>query len=334
MVLGLPVFRLSACLALSYAVAAGLGWQWEKKLTIEPRHGMFLRGQAAGGLDLGQGASQTLKTVPAGYDVRYDFLNFDRSPLFIHLVLSKEAVAFEYKNYGYTQKDLDAIQAWRQRETDAAYQKIVAEGGSQIQVNQSAAYVTQQYQMKVKAYLHERGFKFENKNTVEVDVPEIVKRSQRSLLPLTQVFQKMGQDRGYDDETIVGAVVAMVQTAISYRDPGELEGDRHIGGFLPPLAVLSRGYGDCDTKSGTIGSILTNWSNVRMIGVALPDHYLCGILRIPQKGDLMIEYRGLQYVLIEAAGPAWLPPGTIGSGTADMLAAHEDIELEPFFEID
>jgi hypothetical protein len=77
---------------------------------------------------------------------------------------------------------------------------------------------------------------------------------------------------------------------------------------------------------------LTNWTNIRMIGVALPTHYLTGILRIPQKGDVMVEYGGMNFVLIEPAGPAWLPPGMIGDGTQQMLDQHEEILLEPLFD--
>jgi hypothetical protein len=315
-----------------------LGLRWERRLFIEPRDGAYVRGQLVGvagaAVGLGEGASQSIQRVEGGYDVNYGFLNFDRTPLRIHLVLDNEAVADEYRNYGYTQEDLNRIQAWRQQALDMEYNKIVSHGGGQAEVDRAASILTQQYHQKVNNYLASRKFKFADAKTVEVDVPAVVFQSQAALRPVARIFQKIGDEHGYDDATTVSAVTAMVQTAIRYQDPGDMEGKRHIGGFLPPLNVLSRGYGDCDTKTGTIASILTNWSNVRMIGVALPEHYLGGILRIPQKGDAMIEYHGLNFVLIEPAGPAWLPPGAIGSSTLAMLEAHQDVQLEPFFKLE
>ena len=54
---------------------------------------------------------------------------------------------------------------------------------------------------------------------------------------------------------------------------------------------------------------------------------LGAIMRIPNKGDAYIEYGGLQYTLIESAGPAWLPPGTIASETLAMLQANDGAEI-------
>jgi hypothetical protein len=330
----IPARRLLACFAVSYATAAWMGYRWEQALAILPSHGMALRSQRSSAGELGEGASQNIIKKADGLDVTYGFLNFDRAPLQIHLVLDKGSIQDEYTNFGYLQKELDQIQRWRQGELDNQYRRIVAAGGGQGQVDRAAAELTEQYKAKVRGYLRSRGFRMLAGNVVEVDVPAMVLKSQATMRPLARIFQKIGESRGYDDATVVSAVTAMVQTAVAYRIPPDLEGERHLGGYLPPLTVLARGWGDCDTKSGLIASILTNWGNVRMIGVALPEHYLSGILRIPQKGDVMMEYGGLNFVLIEPAGPAWLPPGTIGSTTLAMLQAQQDVQLEPFFKVE
>jgi hypothetical protein len=68
-----------------------------------------------------------------------------------------------------------------------------------------------------------------------------------------------------------------------------------------------------------------------MIGLAVPGHYLMGVLRIPGKGELFVEHEGLQYVLIEPAGPAWLPPGQVSRDTVALLKSSEGYAIEPFF---
>jgi hypothetical protein len=93
---------------------------------------------------------------------------------------------------------------------------------------------------------------------------------------------------------------------------------------------MIRGWGDCDTKTAVLASIISNWPNARIVGISVPDHYLMAILRNPVKGDAFVEWKGLRYVLIEPAGPAWLPPGQVGVDTMPMLQAAEGFRVEPF----
>jgi hypothetical protein len=185
---------------------------------------------------------------------------------------------------------------------------------------------------KVRDYLASRGFKLLNKNTVEADVPQMVKRSVSYLAPVAQALDGVAARKNYDAETLVGAATAMVQTAILYKIPPELENGRHTGGILPPVMTIVRGWGDCDTKTALLGSVLSNWPEIRMVGIVTPDHYLMGILRMPRSGDAFVEYQGQRYVLIEPAGPAWLPPGTVGVDTMPKLQASEGFRIDPFFD--
>jgi hypothetical protein len=151
------------------------------------------------------------------------------------------------------------------------------------------------------------------------------------LKPLALAFDRIAAEKSYDSESLVGAVTAMVQTALHYKIPPQLENGRHTGGILPPVMALVRGWGDCDTKTGLLASLLANWPRMRMVGISVPGHYLMGVLRIPGHGDAFIEYQGLQYVLIEPAGPAWLSPGTVGEDTMPMLQGAAGFKIEPFF---
>ena len=94
------------------------------------------------------------------------------------------------------------------------------------------------------------------------------------------------------------------------------------------MEVFIEGRGDCDAKSGLLASILLNWEKIRIIGVGLPGHYLLGILQHPARGDAFIEYEGMNYVLVEPAGPAWLPPGTISDYSLKWLEARDQIKIE------
>jgi hypothetical protein len=126
-------------------------------------------------------------------------------------------------------------------------------------------------------------------------------------------------------------VLSFVQTAMFYKEPDPVIDGKHNGGLLPPLTAVAFGWGDCDTKTGVMASILANWPQTRMVGVSVPGHFLLGVLQIPEKGDTMLEFRGLQYVLVEPAGPAWLPPGRVGEQTSVLLASREGYKIEPFF---
>ena len=96
------------------------------------------------------------------------------------------------------------------------------------------------------------------------------------------------------------------------------------------MTAVLVGWGDCDTKTGLLASLLSNWGQMKMVGVSVPGHYLMGVLLIPDKGDVFLEYKGLQYVLVEPAGPAWLPPGQVGEETMHLLSGREGYKIEPF----
>jgi len=67
-----------------------------------------------------------------------------------------------------------------------------------------------------------------------------------------------------------------------------------------------------------------------MIGINVPDHYLMGVARVPQRGEAFLQYGGEPYVLLEAAGPAWLPPGSISDYSRDVLGTMQDVRIDPF----
>ena len=83
------------------------------------------------------------------------------------------------------------------------------------------------------------------------------------------------------------------------------------------------------TRQGRWGDYLS--MTLSQVGVAVPGHYLMAVRRLPGKGDLFVRHEGLEYVLIEPAGPAWLEPGRVGTHTAELLKGSEGYKVEPFF---
>jgi hypothetical protein len=226
--------------------------------------------------------------------------------------------------------ELQAIDQWLNNARQGAYKLALDAHKTQSQIDSAMANLQAQHDHKIHDYLAARGFKLQSANVVEADVPAMVKRSVAALKPVALALDSLSVRKGYDSETLVGAATAMVQTALFYKVPPNLEGGKHTGGILPPVMSMVRGWGDCDTKTGVLASILSNWPHVRIVGISVPDHYLMAILRLPAKGDAFVEWQGLRYVLVEPAGPAWLPPGQVGEDTMPMLQAAEGFRVEPF----
>ncbi|PIU19714.1 MAG: hypothetical protein COT18_06165, partial [Elusimicrobia bacterium CG08_land_8_20_14_0_20_59_10] len=86
-----------------------------------------------------------------------------------------------------------------------------------------------------------------------------------------------------------------------------------------------------DTKTALAASVLSSWNTAKMVGVAVPNHYLMAIRRLPAKGDMFVRHKGLEYVLVEPAGPAWLEPGQVGTHTTELLRGSQGYQIEPFF---
>ncbi len=237
---------------------------------------------------------QRPRVLPDAYSIDYGYLNFNQDRIDLSYKVPKRALASYEAEFGYRMQDAKAA-------PDPA------------------------------AYLQSRGFRFIGDHLVFVDVPGTVRRNAPLFKPISLALDKIAQDRGYDQGDLLGAVVSLTQTAMLYKELPDTIGDLHIGGFMPPMAAFVKGWGNCDTKTAVAASILSNWPHMRMVGVAVPGHYLFAVLRIPNKDDMFVEYDGLQYVLVEPVGPAWLPPGTVAQSTQDLLASSEGYRIEPFF---
>ncbi|OGR40671.1 MAG: hypothetical protein A2X35_09485 [Elusimicrobia bacterium GWA2_61_42] len=330
---------LAACLAAAAAPAR----EWERALYGAPPGGFLLRAQSsADGEESGEeeytsretrteaGTSQKIFREGSALKAEYRFINFNKDRLGISFGMPGAEYRRYAAGYGYHDEDLDILKAWREKARQSAWKAALPAGG-QAAGNKALREVDTEYDTRLRALLRSRGLALRAGNLVECDMPVIVKRNIKILNPLALAFQELAAEKKYSEEDLVGAVVSLVQTAIRYKIPPPLENGLHTGGLLPPARALLSGWGDCDTKTGLLAAILGSWNGMRMVGIAVPGHYLMAIRRIPGKGDLFVRYEGLEYVLVEPAGPAWLEPGQVGARTRELLAGRDGYKVEPFF---
>lgn len=318
----------------SLVICAVLGSSWEKRLHIDQPSLLLLGAapQETATAKSGKGkaqASQKIRENNGIITAEYGFQNFNSDHLSVSFSIPARELAAYKGEYGYTQAERKSLDEWQKSAIDSAYKNAVNNGHSQEQLNRASEKIAAEYKERMKSFYMSRGFSLEGK-LLKANIPEIVRRNVRHLRPIAIAINNQGEKHGYDGDSLIAAALSLVQTAVSYETvPLDIAG-RQTGGIYPPMEAITRGGGDCDTKTALLGSILLNWGKLRLIGIGVPGHYLMGILRNPAKGDAFVEYKGLRYVLMEPAGPGWLPPGTIDQNTAARMNAEGNLKIELF----
>lgn len=295
----------------------------------------ILQVQGYGLIDTG-----TMQEVAAGRSVQrireeqgvisaeYGFVNFNNDPLQILFFLPAKDLALYRQDYGYTQADLDAVMDWQKKSLAEAYNQAVKNRWGQEKLDALSKKIQEDFRTKQEELFASRGFRLQGGNVLVPDIPEIVRRNIKPLNDVALQFNQASADKGYDSQETIASVLSMVQTALHYKNLPASQGGRISGGITPPLVTMVAGEGDCDAKSALLAAILRNWSHIKLIGVSVPNHYLLGVLQNPAKGQVFVEYEGMLYVLLEPAGPGWLPPGAVAESTLARLSVGEDLRLE------
>ena len=342
-------------LALTLGISLALGREWERKLVIMPDGPDVQRSQSSGEEEEAEdgesegteeaeeaeykptvnhteaGLAQKVSRTGARLSASYNFINFNKDRLSVSYGMADAEYKRYLAGYGYTDAEMQALRDWKKKARDAAWYRAYATGGKPA-AEKAVTGIDMDYDTRMRALLRARGMALRAEtNTVESDVPAIVKRNTQVMQPLALAIQKLGNEKHYGSEEMVGAVLSLVQTALIYKIPPMIENGVHTGGLLPPARTILGGWGDCDTKTALMASVLSSWNTAKMVGVAVPGHYLMAIRRLPAKGDAFVRYEGLEYVLVEPAGPAWLEPGQVGRHTIELLEGSEGYKIEPFF---
>ncbi|MDP2866527.1 MAG: hypothetical protein Q8O90_09805 [Elusimicrobiota bacterium] len=335
------LIALTACFAAAFILGAG----WEKKLELYPAGGDLPRAQSSEEDEeeeaeekeytsrekhTEKGTSQKIFTEGTSLKARYSFINFNKDRVTVNFAMSGRDYMNYLSGYGYSDQEMTRLRTWRETTRQAAWKEAYAKSGKPA-AEKAIAEVELDYDTRLRALLCSRGLALRAGNIVENDMPVIVKRNIALLKPLALALQKLATERKYAEEDLIGAALSLVQTALVYKIPPLIDKGLHTCGLLPPARAMLSGWGDSDTQTGLLASILGNWSGLKMVGIAVPGHYLMAIRRLPGKGDMFVRYEGLEYVLVEPAGPAWLEPGTVGRATTALLAGSEGYKIEPFF---
>jgi hypothetical protein len=349
----MKVFRFCAgpviLLPVFFAVTFFLSSRWERELVVYPIGRDLPRRQSAEEEEprrdddemaaeeespvqnrTEKSTAQRIRRANGMLEARYKFLNFNKDSLSVSFSMTGKDYNNYISGYGYTDAKLANLSQWHNNARRKEWDKAVKKGG-EAAGKEALTAVDWEYKVRLNEFFRSRGFALLPGNIITCDIPAIVKRNIPLLKPLALSFQKISEARGYGPEETVGAALSMVQTAVRYQIPPMIESGLHTGGLLPPGRALLSGWGDCDTKTALAASILGNWSGMRLVGISVPGHYLMAIRRIPAKGDVFVSYEGLEYVLIEPAGPAWLEPGMVGGATSALLQGSEGYKIEPFF---
>jgi hypothetical protein len=320
--------------------SALLASRWEERLVLA-RKGVLARGASYGEQRqvkagevkksrAGQGLYQKLDEHNGQFSAEYGFINFNNDPLSVSYTISSKELAAYRVAYGYTDADIEGLKQWQKKGLDDAYQHVVKNRLKQDDLNRLGEVVKAEYRKKYLELFLSRGFAMLPGNVLVADIPAVVRRNVRNLRPVAIMLSSAAEKLGYDSDAIISASLSLVQTALLYENVPMMVNGRHSGGIYPPLDALVRGKGDCDTKTALLAAILLNWDKIKLVGVGVPNHYLMGVLRNPAKGEAFVEYKGLRYVLFEPAGPAWLPPGSIGPSTTALLNSGKGINIEQF----
>lgn len=314
------------------AAAFRLGGHWNARLEIALVGGQILAGQAAAGASAGDPRTfQRLDSKGGVRSAEYGFVNFNQDPLLISYRIADADFKRYEQAYGYNPGVAREFRRRRDEALGRALRSAVASRKSQAQLDAVADAIKKEYDRKLRDYLAARGFDLESGEVTRIDMRAIVRSNGPLVKPLAETIDRIAVQRAYGSLDIIGAVLSFAQTAVRYREPDAVHEGRNTGGILPPVTAVVQGWGDCDTKTALAASILSNWPQIRMIGILMPGHYLMGVLQIPGKRDLFIEYQGLKYVLLEPSGPAWLPPGRVADETVARLKAGDGLSLHPLF---
>lgn len=150
-------------------------------------------------------------------------------------------------------------------------------------------------------------------NQQQVLIPDhqrLMQDSLPALLPVaTALHQAIAQ---LSSRQALGYISQWLQQ-IPYQDLSDRQ--RSSGAsFSPPLRLLRENRGDCDSKAVLLAGLLRLlMPSVKLAIVYLPGHAVLAV-QLPAEGsDTTVSINGVNYILVDATGPALQNPGQIAS---------------------
>lgn len=104
-------------------------------------------------------------------------------------------------------------------------------------------------------------------------------------------------------------------------------------GFLPPLKVLDRNQGDCDSKVTLMAAIMKKmFPNLRMAIIYIPKHAVLGLNISHLQQDYRVTIDGLDYTIAEPVGPALIPLADAADSSKRYLESN-NYKYELLFDL-
>lgn len=150
-------------------------------------------------------------------------------------------------------------------------------------------------------------------NAIKHDHTKYAAQSAEALTPLVEAIKRM-QVNTNDLREFIAITLSWIQS-IPY-DTLENRISSNGSGFASPKDLLQQNKGDCDSKATLFAAVLSAYSaSLRQKMVLLPEHALLAVAIRAEPDDVLVNQDGINYVLLEAAGPGYFEVGQVADAT-------------------
>ncbi len=249
----------------------------------------------------------------------------------------------------WSQKQADthiyqALLADAQRRYPAARFRLLRDGhrwqleyraSQPAQLAEIRRWLEQQQQRRLEAYLRQHHFILhpdaDGERRVQIDYVRLIRELGPEMAELARHIVDLPRGvpapRHDDDKRYSLALLLDFVQSIPYQSQASTASAPGLG-FLLPQELLVRNAGDCDSKVVLLASLLRGLYPDLPLGlVLLPDHALLGVAMPAEAGEQTLRLSGHRLLLVEAAGPANLPPGVLGRESLRYLEAKRYTHL-------
>jgi hypothetical protein len=174
----------------------------------------------------------------------------------------------------------------------------------------------QQKKQKRGLYVYRRGFLKGQGNSVRPNFDWMIQQSRKDIQTIADDLQELAIKHGAKNQRQIVETVSSFVQGLKYQVPDEhrpapLGQDYRIytAGINMPLETLYNGWGDCDSKSVLLATLLTCIKGYKVIFLRGDNHCFVGVAMTPKAKDHFTKFHGDSYVLIEAT--SYIPIGRI-----------------------
>lgn len=170
-----------------------------------------------------------------------------------------------------------------------------------------------------------------NKNgNLYFDYSKIVEESRPLIKPLYLEFKKIFKKYDLSTREKIELVMRFLQD-IPYGIPPANYKGKYIGELFPPIELLISTWGDCDSKSLLMATILSFEREFydKMAVIDVPGHALLGFRLTLGPYDKFVHYNGMPYIYAEPVGLSRTPLGMTNSPYSRAVEVRPLILMSP-----